>query len=386
MGVLYSIGESLVGKPELEEKAAIGSLRSFAEATEKKRPADIAFSFGSVRSADLPRQQEQLPFEPIGLNKPLSIELQNIYTGDAPGRSFIDKLVGRKKPDMLAVSGVRTPDSYGAAPRAVNQLVQDIDNKRYYLPGALREGATIVYHSPAMVNATTYVSFELVVDSFSEEIFSQFADLFQAAAGLPIFAPAASYLLAGSTLAKIGGQIGRAFLETSPFLKADESINLESGGLPLELSRFMVFVADSDLDKLEGYEVGVREMFGNHRVCLIDKQSGAPYAGPIPHLIASLDGRKRDEYRDFTVQHASAALIERFYGKETVSGVVDVLKDSLNLFNDMSYRQKAERIKQDLLTIDKNKEPEKYKKAEERFKAYLDNIQTKVLKEGLTLS
>ena len=105
MGVLYSIGNRLVSRQELEERAAFGDFRALAEGS--------GFS-GNDGIAGLATQGGELPFEPIGIGKPLTVELLACYTGDAPGRSFFDFIVGRTKPDMLVVSGVKTPTTFDA--------------------------------------------------------------------------------------------------------------------------------------------------------------------------------------------------------------------------------------------------------------------------------
>ena len=315
MGVLYSIGNTLVSREELAEKAALGRLEEFSEATSVGRMATLDFTTGTVSTDDMAAGVNgALPFEPVGLGRPLTVEILAAYTGDAPGRSFFDRIAGRSKPDLLVVSGAKTPKTFGASPRAINQIVKDVEDKEMHRPGALREGSPIVYYSPAIVDATTYVSVEMVADTFNGDFFDQLQSLFTAAAGLPVFAPAAPFLLAGSAAARIGKKAAAALSESKPFLKADEDLRFDSAAFAFDNARLMVFAKESDLSKLAGHTPLVVEEAGNQRVKLIHKQSGEEYKGSAPFVIASLDGRERPEYADFEPHHASAALIHQFYG------------------------------------------------------------------------
>jgi hypothetical protein len=231
-----------------------------------------------------------------------------------------------------------------------------------------------------VVDATTFVGVEMVVDSFGGEVFDQLGKLMAAAAGLPVFAPAATYLLAGSVASKIGKKVAEALTETGPFLKADEDIRFDSAGFPVELARFMLFAADNDLVKLKAYQPHVVDDAGNVRVVLRHRQTGETYSGNVPFVITSLDGRARPEYRDFKPTHASAAMIEQFYGKDALAGVVGALTDAVTLYNDLKCRRAAERLIQerDALTDGPAKDA-----ATERVKAYVENIRTDELKAGL---
>lgn len=383
MGVLYSVGSALVDPRELREKAATGALDAFTAAVAGGGDATLDLSDGVVTTAEVAEPANSpLDFVPIGLNRPLTIEMVAAYVGDAPGRSLFDRIVGKSKPDLLIVSAAKSPQTFGAAPRAINQVVEDIDDNESYRPGALNDGSPIIYHSPAMVDSTTFVSVEMVVDSFDGSVLDQLSELLTAAAGLPVFAPAATYLLAGSVAAKAGKKLGQALAESGPFLKASEDIRFDHGGFPVDLARFMVFAADADLPKLRGYAPRLSEVGGNSRVILADRQSGEPYAGATPFVIASMDGRPRPEYRGFTATHASAAMLEGFYGKDALSGVAGALTEAVTLFNDLKFRRAAERLigERDALPEGSDERAA----ADARIEAYLENIRTDALKAGLT--
>lgn len=382
MGVLYSIGNALVDPLELQEKAALGTLVDFAVASSEGREAAIELSTGPVSTAEIAEAAgDPLGFEPIGLDKPLAVEIVAAYTGDAPGRSWFDRIVGRSKPDLLITSAAKSPHTFGAAPRAINQVVEDIDDKKSYRPSALSDGSPIIYYSPAMVDATTFVGVEMVVDSFSGGVFDQLSKLLAAAAGLPVFAPGATYLLAGSVASRIGKKLAEALTETGPFLKADEDIRFDSGGFPVELARFMLFAADADLPELKAYSPEVVDQSGNVRVVLAHRQSGDPYDGDVPFVIATVDGRERPEYKDFKATHASAAMLEQFYGKNALTGAVSALTEAMTLYNDLKFRRAAERMRAERDALPEGSSEREA--ADTRVKAYLENIRTEELRSGV---
>ena len=87
MAILYSLGNSLVDVEELNEHIVIGDLKRFEDART------------AVRSRSANSTEETTSFEPVGIGKPLSLEILTVYTGNAP-RSFLGG-----KPDLLVVSG-----------------------------------------------------------------------------------------------------------------------------------------------------------------------------------------------------------------------------------------------------------------------------------------
>ena len=94
MATLFSLNNSLINEKTLYQELAIGDYDRLSS----KKGVDHVIQ-ESVNLED--SENAYLPFEPIGIGKPLSIEILTIYTGDAP-----KKFLGGK-PDLLVVSGVR---------------------------------------------------------------------------------------------------------------------------------------------------------------------------------------------------------------------------------------------------------------------------------------
>lgn len=137
MSGAFVIGAKLVSSEELEEKAALGEIDQFREAKQRGKRAELRLFSGAVSAEELATAPGKPAFAPIGIGKPLTIEILTVYTGDAPGR-FLGFLLG--DPSMLVTSGARSGQSGKAAPRAINQLVSAIQDNQYLEPSAFDDG------------------------------------------------------------------------------------------------------------------------------------------------------------------------------------------------------------------------------------------------------
>ncbi|MEM1325738.1 MAG: hypothetical protein AAGI23_07285 [Bacteroidota bacterium] len=385
MAVLYNIGNVLTDADELAEKAHIGNLFSFLKAAAAGEDQSLSFRAGNIRSLSL-RDNSRLglpDFTQPGIGKPLSVEILSVYTGDAPQKFF-----GGKK-DLLVVSGVKSAQTYGRAPKALNQMVEKIEDFQYLQPGAFTQGSPIVYYSPAVDVSTTLCSFELVADSFNRDIFDMIGRLFSSAAGLPIFAPLNGYLIVGGALVKTSGKIGNAIFESAAFLREDIAFRFETPDLPMVQAKQMVICNDRDKHKFMGYEPGLTsEIGGNRRPVLLSKQTGKAYRGDAPYIMISIDGRKRDALQGFTPKLASAAMIEKFYGSSLEVQEIDILEEAMMLYNDFHYYKKAKQLEESLLPPDGgriNTNSVAFTKSQRLLNAYVKNIQAQVFRSGLSI-
>lgn len=333
MGSSFVIGHKQVSAAELQEKSALGSLKSLQTSVDPK--ARVAFSTGEVTRSAVTEPTPKAPgFTPIGIGKPLSIEILTVYTGDAPTKGFFSSSA-----DLLVVSGVKAVETFAAQPKAINQLVPKIGDNQYLQPSAFDQGSPIVYYTPSVVNDTTLCSFQMVTDRFDQDILDQVASLFSQAGGLPIFAPQSAYLLAGSYLIKIAAKLGNALLDRGPFLSADLNLRFDTPDVPVSMAHNAVLFDDRNQSELAGYEV----RYDGSSLKLVDPSSGKAYSGDAPYIIVSLDGRQRDALQSFTPTIAQASMLEKFYGSGDPGGaVLQALGSALELYNDFESRQKAE--------------------------------------------
>ncbi|MGG8496264.1 hypothetical protein ACQY1Q_07585 [Tenacibaculum sp. TC6] len=372
MAAIYYVNDVPVFEDEVKEKLYSGELFLFDKAVNSGDEMNINFENGSINSNEL----GSIDFTPIGIGKPLSIEILTIYSGDAP-----ERFLGKK--DMLVTTGVKSIGTYDSAPKAINQIVRKVNDNQYYEPSAFNEGSPIVYYTPALDMNTILCSFHLVADTFNESIFEDVSSLLAKAGGIPVFAPAASVLLAGSTLASIASKLGKAIFESKPFFKGDFNIRLDTPGQIPTKAKY-VLITDNKFEKeFINYKPGniVIDDSNHTKVRLVHKTTNKEYSGDAPYILISLDGREREDLKNFKPTHASAAIMEQFYGTETNSQSIEVVQDALMLYNDFHYFEKAKKQKEKLEGLAEDSEA--YKSIKLLYDAYVKNINSDIFTNNI---
>ena len=319
---------------------------------------------GSPRSLDTPNEHA-----PIGLGRPLCVQIIHVYTGDAPGRLF------GGDPDMLVVSGVKGPETFNEAQKAINQLTPKVAANTYISPGAFSKGTPVVYYSPALEANELNISFHLVAESFREKAFEQIGRLFDKAANLPLFVPAQSKLIAGSAILQMAKRLGKAVFESKPFMEDNLEIRLNVGGFCNFSAGIKLICEESKGDELmERCEIRrVNDRNRGENYFLFDKGTDQKYTGDTPFILINVDGSERKQFEGFKPKIASAAMIRRFYGEDVGEVGLQSLESALVLHNDLHYVNKIKELKQDLEKPDLS--PEDAVRYEELMNAYRKNIQ-----------
>lgn len=327
MAVLYAVGNELIDAEELADLGARGDL-ALLEGGHSVESSVGPLEVRTLRTTVTP---QGVPFESIGLGRPLSIRLHTVYVGELPGR----------RKDILAVSGVKGAATFDGVGRVINLLQERVPERSLAEISAFSKGSPIVYYVPSLTDADIRCSFEVVPDTFKEGTFNQVANLFTLAGGLPIFAPAATYLLAGSFLTKIAVDLGKAFLEKGPILEETLELRFGIGGFPEFREGIYPIVNDSQRSLFQGYSAQIE---GDKLV--MKNQNGERYRGEAPYLIIGVDGRQEPALESYTPLLASAALMERFYPTQGQAGVVlTELGEALALLNDAKFKKKADQVK-----------------------------------------
>ncbi len=393
MAYFFVIGNTLVHPDEYQSKLKSGEVRRFRTAlaarskaqqkagTARARKAvSLEFTTGSVTDEQvLTARQDAAPdFQPVGIGRPLSIEIAGIYTGDAPNSAL------GQKPDLLVTSAVKSLVTFDAAPRAINQLIRKVKDVTYYPPSALNQGCPIVYYTPALADETLLCSFELLAENFTSHSASVISKLMAAAGGLPVFAPASLYLIAGSELTKIIGDLSKLIPGKQPFLRDDLNLYFSTPGLEPGIAHAAVIYNQSDEGELSHCKVDKIGRQSRVRLALVDGE-GNEYQGPAPYMIALIDGRARPDLAGFSPRLASAALLERFYtaGSEAEGKLDTIFTAALELYNDYTFRLKAEDFKNQISALDSAEPGYAAEKArlEKLMAACKGNIRTEVLKK-----
>jgi hypothetical protein len=367
MAIFYAIGNALVGTDEMRNKVAEGRWRKFRqELAQGNRGAKLEFTSGIARRKDV----EPIGFEPIGIGKPLTVQLRHIYTGTK------SKGLWRRK-DMLVASAMKSVASYDAAPRAVNYLVEKAKNKaNFRAVAATDKGTPLICYAPSLAQASSVVTVEVMFASFPKETFTALSQAFSAAAGIPVFAPASGYLVAAGIVTKLLGTVGKSLWDATPALKRTEEITFVTPGSTEAVARFALLISDTvETAVLKNYQVNKQGA-----LVRVDNETKL-YDGEYPYVVISLDGHgdPTGELKKFSPTAAAAAQLDKFYNiSDGTSQAVGSLAEALKLFNDVKFREKALELTEQLEDLDKAST--EYKNLELQLKACVANINTKELR------
>jgi hypothetical protein len=325
-----------------------------------KDDADISFAVGQATASASARG-----FVQISVGQPLSIVLRQVYTGRYPEKH----LFSNSKP-MLLTTALKDITTTSAAVRAVNIVKDKVQpGKSFSGPAASAEGTNLVYYSPAVASPLITITVELVFQDLDPQIFDRASQLFSNLGGIPIFMPASGYLMGASTVLKLAGNIGQALLDGQPVLSESMQLDFSFGGGSIPVPGFWVFSANPiDLSTFN---------FDPTRG-LTDK-SGNSYSGDEPFVVLSIDGAKVPGLSNFTPLMASASVLGRFYNQKDGSEVLsDTIFDSVKLYSDLTYRKKADDLKQQLADLQQGTKD--YANAKSQYDALVANIQETLLK------
>lgn len=356
MALYLSIGNELLSTEELIEKNFTGELKRMEAAT--KGISLLGFPSG-----------KKAKFTPVGLGKPLSIEVREIFTGGLPEPGWL-----RDKKDLLVTTSHKPITRVAAASRALNLMREEVGRDTYINNVAATDiGTPIIYYSPAMVETSIAVTVDFGFENFSKTVLTTLSKAFQTAATIPVFATKSMFLLAGGIVTGLLADLGKALFEKGPEFIGTGSINFERAGVVESIAGYGVLFAD-DAPR------HVRDAYHcNDTGALVHKQTGEAYAERYPYVIVSLDGSENKAYEKFQRAALSAELLAQFYNLgENRAEPVDVLLQGLQYYNDLRHRRDAEELK---ARIDKFKgSTEEFEKLKTRHQALLKNILTDELK------
>lgn len=334
MGITYLAKDRGMDLQELEGVMDSGGDIAGPAEPEGERP--VAVSDGGLEAVTPIASTSALaqPFTPIGIGKPLSIRIHCIYPGVMPGRR-------RRPKDILVVSGLKAEQTFDKTSRIVNLLQKDVQSRQHMQFSAFLNGSPIVYYTPALTDAALLCSFDVVPDTFNDSLVGKIANLFQMANGLPIFAPAGAYLMAGSFLTKMFGDLGRVFLEKGPVLAETLRLNFGIGGtLNFKEGLYVVHNASSSSEF-----ASLQPAFQTGDQLVLQDGSGRVYQGDSPYMLIGVDGKDEPQLESLSQHTASAAMLEDFYPTKDSGGVlINEFGEALQLFNDLKFKKKAETL------------------------------------------
>ncbi|MBP1731168.1 MAG: hypothetical protein H6Q55_1597 [Deltaproteobacteria bacterium] len=376
MALFYALGSALVTEGELYEKYALGQMKAFTkEYKTKPGAATLDFSTGRMTPKNMITKLRgpkgaAVDFVPIGMGKPLGVEIRHVYTGKYPEAGWLSFSKGK---DMLVTSAMKSIAAFNAAPRAINFLQRKVTPKyNVRNPAATDQGTPLLHYTPALIEQATLLTLEMGFDEFADELLGMLSKAFAAAAGIPIFASASAYLVAAGAITKLAGEFGSLLFDSPAVFKATVPLSfLRPGEVPPQADFRLVCADDVSPALLQQYSVSADGR-------LVDA-NGKQYDGDMPYMVISLDGRESKAYEEFAPTAASAALLDQFYGvREGQGQPIQPLLDALKLYSDWSFRKKADELKRELGKL--NNKSDQYKQKKTEYEAAIANIRNELLK------
>ncbi len=341
--------------------------------------AVLHFQNDTLLDATTAAADQTVEYTDVGIGKPLCVQIVNIYTGNAP-----QKLLGGK-PDILVVTGTKSPASYDASQRAINMIKRRVEDFDYLNPDdAFTEGTSIVYYTPILEEGELTFSFELIAEKVSGKAYKQVNGLLKSTANLPLFLTSKTTLLAGSGISNMMQSLGKLIFESSkPFLKDSIKFRIDIGGFRESKPGIKVICSPKDEKKLANKYIPKLKvgLSGDENYYLVNKSTDEIYDGDIPYIIVNIDGKERKKLTNFQPKVASASTLSRFYGEDQDNRAIKTIETSLQLQNDLSYLKKIKQLEKGLKKMDTTSD--EYIKCTTLVKAYRKNIQNDELSAAM---
>ena len=283
--------------------------------------------------AELETRPAVTQFTPIGPNKPLTILIREVYTGDQPRT-----LLGGKKP-MAVVTGLKDYSAYAASSRAVNFLVADgvAPGARFKTPSTFDQGTNVVAYSPAVLADSLHFTVEIAFDRFPDALAKTISGALGALGGIPLMMPAQGYFLAASTLISVGSNWADALIDGRASFSVTDLLDFNIPGAAPPQADFRVLC-----------HFDASGMTHDPARGLVDR-SGALYAGSDPYVVVSLDGAERKSLASFSPTIASAAVLSQFFNmRDGAEASAQAIVAGVGLASDLKYRGDAIQLKAEL--------------------------------------
>ena len=308
---------------------------------------------------------EASDFTPIGIGKPLTIELRHVYSGRFPKPSGF---FGKRR-DIAVVSGVKDYSSFAATTRALNFLERRVDaNSHLKVPNAFNNGTSVIAYYPSVVADSLTLTVELASDDFSDDFVEQISKGLDAAGGIPLLLPYAGYLLGAGVVVRLAGSISNIFIDGGADFSITEAIAFDSPGAVPTRADFRLLCHAQNLAADYDYVAGVG---------LINRQTRQPYAGDEPYIIISLDGKTRPNLDNFAPTAASAGVLKSFFDiRDAGAASIDVVVEGLRLASDMRFRNQAIDLKMRISKLS-SEDPER-SRLEIQYAALVKNISNSI--------
>jgi hypothetical protein len=379
MGVLASVGGRLVTLKEADSivRAAQPALDDYILGG---KPLAKGLKVAGLSAAISRRTLQELrddsdpvkPFRKVGANRPLSMVLEYVYLGDLPDAAKWNPLADAG--DVLVTSANRPFEKGEPGARAIHFLQPKAKPFTPLRASATGKGTPLMYYSPAETNVSILATIEMSLDrDFDEALTDKLGQAVGAAAALPLFAPAAPWLIGASIAIPLAGKFANLMMKPNTFFRCSEQINITRPGLKVAEAGALVLYPDNDPSAFEGYELDAAKF----RL----QKGSKEYKGELPYAVMTLDGTDRPQWEGWQATATTADMVERFFGSGGgLTGVIDIVSKSLELYNDLTYQRRAAAIKKEL---NSEKNAARKEKLEAELKALTKNIRNEELRKSV---
>jgi hypothetical protein len=250
-----------------------------------------------------PSADDAIPFQPIGLGKPLTVILETLYVGDYP--DTLRFFPGDQEGDILVTSSHKPFQNFDGAPRAVHLLEKRSERREFLQATASAGGSQLLYYSPAVTDTSVLFTVEVSADrEFSDELADGLSQALSSAAALPVFAPAAPYLVSAGAAVKIGKKAADMLARPRPYYCETLNVNFGLAGRAASVASALLLWPGDDAADVEGYTVD--------KDFRLRTPEGDLYKGERPYAVLSLDGTKHEDLEGWTARAMSAVMLERW--------------------------------------------------------------------------
>jgi len=350
MAIYRTLGNALVSQDEYRRLVTTEQSVATLTAGRELKIGDSVVSLAAI-------QQGTAPFTPIGLNKPLTVQIRHVYTGRFP----------KRRRNMLVTSAMKSLAQFDAAPRAINFMTDPVAARTgVSAPAATDRGTPLVYYSPALTKGASVVTLEFGFDDFDPSFIEGVGSLLKGAAGIPAFVAASPYLIGAGSILKLAAGIAARFLEKGPVFKDTDPIDFVTPGSTLPDAGFRVMTET-------GFPHTVLATHAPDSGGILVDSQGQPYRGDWPYVTISLDGAEVKEYAAFEPTQASAAILQDFFNiRDEQDAPLGAMLEGLKLYNDLKFRLEADEVKKQLSALPPDS-PEATR-LQERYDALKKNI------------
>lgn len=340
MGMFYAYGGALIDEDEIQAKTEAGHFAHFARESRKNPDsATIEFSTGRMLAGQVPGGSAAGPqrttFEPIGVGRPLTIEIRHIYTGRFPKTNLFNR-----NADMIVTSAIKSSPVLAEAATAVNFLRKQVTPRTgFSTPHADELGTPVVFYSPSLTQKNSNLTIKFAFDDFPGDELDAISQALSTAAGLPLFAAAGLQIHSVAAIARWLGRLGESVFDSHAAFRSTQSLTFCRPGSTIPVANFALMMQDDEDE---------RRILKNHEIrdgILVNPSSGSPYDGDVPYVVISLDGRRNDELKDFAAKSTAAMMLGEVYADANRnSSKLEDLEQAVGLYHDYRIRRRADRI------------------------------------------